>query len=458
MRRLPLAATLLAATLAGPALAQSPDRLAALEARMQALETESARLKAEAESAQAALAEAREEIEALKQAQATPAEAMAAADARAPEESAPEAVAPADATGASGNANAFNPALSVVLDGQIATHSHDPEAYARAGFPLVGEGGPSARGFALGESEMTLSSNIDDKFYGQLTVAVESEDGEDGIGVEEAFVDANALPNGFALRFGRFLSNIGYLNSHHAHTDKFSDRPLAYQALLGNQYGDDGVQLRWVAPTDLYFELSGEVLRGQDFPAGGAGRGGTGTRTLAAHLGGEAGAESEWLFGVSALDARVDGGEDGFAGRNRLYVFDGTWKWAPQGNFKDGGWTLRAEYLREHRDGDYVDALDPALDQPWTGRRAGAYLEAVYRLNRQWEAGYRYDRLWADDDGPYASSFDPNRHSAVLTWMNSEFSLLRLMYAHDRPLDDITDQSLTLQYQVSFGAHGAHKF
>jgi hypothetical protein len=452
--RTPLISTLAlaAAIAASPVLAQSPDRLAALESRMQALEAESARLKAEAESAQAALAEAREEIDALRQAQAQAAPPdPIAADAPAPEQI-------ADATGASGNANAFNPALSVVLDGQAASHSLDPGSYARAGFPLVGEGGPSARGVSLGESEMTLSANVDDKFYGQLTVAVESEDGEDGIGVEEAFVDANALPNGFALRMGRFLSNLGYLNSHHAHTDHFSDRPLAYQALLGGQYGDDGVQVRWVAPTDLFLELSGEVLRGEGFPAGGAGRGGTGARTLAAHLGGELGSESEWLFGVSALDARVDGGEDGFTGRNRLVVFDGTWKWAPQGNFKDGGWTVRAEYLREHRDGEYVDALDPSLDQAWNGRRAGAYLEAVYRINRQWEAGYRYDRLWADDAGPFASDHDPSRHSAVLTWMNSEFSLLRLMLAHDRPLDDASDDSLTLQYQVSFGAHGAHKF
>ena len=67
-----------------------------------------------------------------------------------------------------------------------------------------------------------------------------------------------ALPDGFSLRLGRFYSNIGYLNSHHAHTDNFFDRPLPYQAFLGNQYGDDGVQLRWVAPTALFLELGGE--------------------------------------------------------------------------------------------------------------------------------------------------------------------------------------------------------
>ncbi|MGH8029588.1 MAG: hypothetical protein ACREO3_06620, partial [Arenimonas sp.] len=432
MRRLTPGATLLAVLLTGPVLAQPADRFAALETRMQALEAEAAAMRQQAEAAQAALAEARAEIDALKQAQS---EAVAVE----PMTQAAEAPVADAGAGASSSANAFNPALSVVLDGQVAHHSLDPAGYARSGFPLVGEGGPSAQGISLGESEMTLSASVDDKFYGQLTVAVESEDGEDGIGIEEAFVDTTALPNGLTLRVGRFFSNIGYLNSHHAHTDRFSDRPLAYQALLGNQYGDDGVQLRWVAPTDLFVELGGEVLRGQGFPAGGAGRGGAGTHTAFFHIGGDFGSESEWLVGLAAVDAQVEGGEDGFTGRNRLAIADATWKWAPQGNFKDGGVTLRGEVIVEHRDGDYVDAADPTLDQPWDGRRAGAYIEAVYRINRQWETGYRFDRLWADDDGPYASDFDPHRHSVMVSWMNSEFSLLRLQYAQDTPNPDADD-------------------
>ena len=453
MRRLPLAATLLAATLAGPAVAAPPvDRLAALEARMQALEAESARLKAEAETAQAALAEARTEIEALKQAQD---EAVAAVGSAASEPGAEDAPAAEAPSSAGANGNAFNPAISIVLDGQVASHSLDPDGYVRAGFPRVGEGGPSDKGISLGESEISFAATVDDRFYGQLTVALDS---EDAVGVEEAFIDTTSLPNGFALRMGRFFSNIGYLNSHHAHTDKYSDRALAYQALLGNQYGDDGVQLRWVAPTDLFVELGGEVFRGNQFPAGGAGHGGLGSRTLFAHVGGDVGDESSWLAGLSVLDTDTVDGEDGFTGDNRIYVADATWKWAPQGNFKDGGWTLRGEYLVEHRDGDYVDAADPSLDQPWNGRRAGAYLEAVYRINRRWETGYRYDKLWADDDGPFASDFDPYRHTVMVTWLNSEFSLLRLQYADDRPNPDDTDHTFTLQYQMNLGAHGAHKF
>jgi len=110
------------------------------------------------------------------------------------------------------------------------------------------------------------------------------------------------------------------------------------------------------------------------------------------------------------------------------------------------------------RDGDFVDPRGEALTRAWKGTRRGAYVEGVYRINRNWETGYRYDRLWADDSGPYANEFDPFRHSVMLTWRNSEFSLLRLQLSRDNPNPDDTDTAVTLQYQTALGAHGAHKF
>jgi hypothetical protein len=446
--------------LAGPVFAAEPptaeQRIEALEARIKALETELQQIKAQpvaAAPAPAEAASAEAEVDALA---ANP-DDVAASDANT------SVAAPAGDSSGGSNANAFNPAISIILNGSYSHHSLDPDAYARSGFPLAGEAGPSANGFSLGESEVSLAANIDDKFYGQLTLAIESEDGEDHLGVEEAYIDTTSLPAGFSLRAGRFFSNIGYLNSHHAHTDNFFDRPLAYQAFLGGQYGDDGVQLRWVAPTSMFMELGGEVFRGQNYPSGGAQDGGLGTRTLFAHVGGDVGSENEWLAGVSMLKTTADGAEDGFSGDSKVYVADGTWKWAPQGNFKDGGITLRSEVFLDDRDGMFIDPADPTLSTLWKGQRRGGYLEGVYRLNRTWDVGYRYDKLWADADGPFANAasngvFDPYRHSAELTWRNSEFSLLRLQLSHDKPNPDDTDNAVTLQYQTSLGAHGAHKF
>jgi hypothetical protein len=452
--------------LASPVYAAAPaqtqaERIAALEAKVQTLQAELEAMKAEqpgaahavppAVAGQAGAAPASTTESELDALAATPEEA-AISDTAAVAATAPE-------SGGS-NANAFNPAISIILNGSYSHHSLDPDSYARAGFPLGGEAGPSADGFSLGESEVSLASNIDDKFYGQLTLTAESEDGEDHVGVEEAFIDTTSLPDNLNIRAGRFFSNIGYLNSHHAHTDNFFDRPLPYQAFLGSQYGDDGVQLRWVAPTSMFVEVGGELFRGANFPSGGAQHSGVGTRTLFAHAGGDVGTENSWLAGVSMLKTQSANAEDGFSGDTTVWIADGTWKWAPNGNTKDGGVTLRGEYFLDDRDGAFLDPADPTIATLWNGQRRGAYLEGVYRFNRTWDVGYRYDRLWSDAGNPFevASNFDPYRHTAELTWRNSEFSLIRLQLSHDKPNPDDSDNAVTVQYQTALGAHGAHKF
>ena len=452
MRNTFLAMLLLAITAGGASAAELTleQRFEQLDARVQALEAEARALREQAEASAREAQAAKAELAELK------ASAVAVSP---PVEPAPIAVGPVSMPqdSGAGNPNAFNPAISIVLDGRYAHHSLDPESYEQSGFPLVGEGGPGEQGLALGESEISFAANIDDKFYGQLTVALESEDGETEVGIEEAYVDTLALPAGFGLRAGRFFSNIGYLNSHHAHTDSFVDRPLAYQAFLGNQYIDDGLQLRWVAPLDFFLELGGELLRGESYPAGGAAHSGVGARSFFAHAGGDVGVEHSWLAGVSLLQTDTEEGEDGFTGDGDLYLADLTWKWAPDGNVRDGGITLRGEYFLDDRDGVFIDP-DSGVVADWDGTRRGAYVEGVWRINRRWETGYRHDRLRADDDGPYASDYDPLRNSLMLTWRPSEFSLVRLQVSRDEPNPEDTDNAVYLQYQMNLGAHGAHKF
>ena len=482
---------LLCAALAGasPAAvaadAASEAQLRALDARIRALEADSQKLRDQAAAALAASDAARAELEKMKAMMQASQQATQQASQQAAQEATQQAqataavaavAAPAEASAPNpggANGNAFNPGIAVILNGNYAHHSLNPDNYQRAGFALV-DGGPIPQGLSLGESEISFAANIDDKFYGQLTLSYEDDNGRTGTSIEEAYIDTLALPDGLSVRLGRFFSNIGYLNSHHTHTDNFVDRPLPYQAFLAGQYGDDGAQLRWVAPLDVFLEFGGELFRGENFPTAGANRGGIGTHTLFAHAGGDVGDENSWLAGASVLDAKTTQADDGFSGDHKLYIADATWKWAPNGNTKDGGVTLRSEYFLDQRDGTYSaptgDAIDlttlpaadpledPALSQPWVGDRRGVYVEAVYRLNRSWDVGYRFDKLWAANTGPYASDFDPVRSSVELTWRNSEFSFFRLQYSHDDPTRTTTDNALFLQYDVSLGAHGAHKF
>ena len=240
-------------------------RLDALEARVATLENANATLRKQADEATADAKATHEQLDALKA--AAPAETATA------EASEPTA-APAGANG-----NSFNPAVSVILNGAYAHGSVDPGTFYRAGFPLAGGSGPPQQGFSLGESEVSLYANIDEKFFGQLTLTAHSDHGQDSIGVENAYIETTALPDGLGVKAGRFFSDIGYLNSHHAHTDNFYDRPLAYQAFLGSQYGDDGMQVHWLAPAPFFLEFGAEAFAGDQFPGGGGGHGGVGVKT-----------------------------------------------------------------------------------------------------------------------------------------------------------------------------------
>ena len=70
-------------------------------------------------------------------------------------------------------ANAFNPAISLILSGLYTRTSRDPAGYSIPGFALPeGAGaGPGGRGFSLSESELGLSANVDPYWRGAISIA-----------------------------------------------------------------------------------------------------------------------------------------------------------------------------------------------------------------------------------------------------------------------------------------------
>ena len=374
------------------------------------------------------------------------------------------------AASATATASAFNPAVSLILSGRYARLSRDPAGYAIAGFLPGGETGPGVRGFSLGESELGLAASIDPWFYGQFSLALH---GDDTASVEEAYVQTTALPAGLTLRAGRFLSGLGYLNEQHAHTWDFVDAPLAYQAFLGGQLAQDGLQLRALLPTERYLELGAELAQGSRFPAGGDDRNRPGSAALFAHTGGDIGASQSWRAGVSLLWSRPQGRaaealgtSSAFGGTGRLWVADAVWKWAPNGNPQRTNLKLQGEVFHRRESGTLVvDPAGAASADRYASAQSGWYAQAVYQFMPAWRSGLRSDRLDAGrvDAGANAAAFAlpgfaPARVAAMLDWSPSEFSRVRLQLARERARFGAADNQLFLQYQTSLGAHGAHGF
>jgi hypothetical protein len=375
-------------------------------------------------------------------------------------------------------ANAFNPQVSLILSGTYANLRQDPGTWKISGFAPGGEIGPGQRGFTLGESELGLYANIDPWFYGGLNLSV-SPDNE--VSAEEAFIQTTALPHGLRLKVGRFFSGIGYLNEQHAHTWDFVDNPLAYQAFLGTQLGQEGAQLKWLLPTDHFIELGAEVGNGSHFPGSARNSNGAGSSALFAHTGGDWGDSSNWRAGVSYLwtQAKDRTGDDtdlngqtvanAFTGHSRLWVLDGVWKWAPNGNATSTNFKLQGEYFRRTEKGvlSYdVDSVSAGLNtDAYRSAQSGWYLQGIYQFMPAWRVGLRHDQLdtgttdYASNDANLAQpGFKPQRSSVMLDWSLSEFSRWRVQLSKDQARQDRNDTQFFLQYQMSLGAHGAHGY
>ena len=452
---------------AAPALAAPQAELDALRAefdeKFKALQADyEAQLKTLEERVQAAEAQA-------DQAQVTAQTAAAKV-----EPTAPMTPSPAPPT------SAFNPDISLILQGAYIDRAGGERPI--SGFLPAGEHAHTERGFTLDHTELVMSANIDPYLRGYLNLAFVDEETE----IEEAWFQSLQLGHGLTVKGGRFLSGIGYQNEKHPHAWDFADNNLVYEALFGEHLIQDGLQMRWLAPTELFLELGAEVAKGQFFPGSDAGADKNGASSWAAfaHLGGDVGVSHSWRAGLSYLSAEpseregwVDDLNDVealtlFSGDSETWLADMVWKWAPNGNPRERNFTFAAEYFQRKENGD-LNCPDNSADggacldltDGYDSDQSGWYAQAIYQFMPRWRVGTRYGRLTSGTTelGMNAASLEfadlnPERWSLMADYSPSEFSRFRLQYNRDEMQVGEPDDQFILQYIMSLGPHGAHQF
>ena len=393
--------------------------------------------------------------------------------------------------------NSFNPDFSLILDGRYKSSEN-----------ALSE---QEKGFGLGHVELSVSAPVDDLFFGKFTGVLHQHHGKTEFEAEEAFVQTLALPAGLSIRGGRFLSNVGYLNSQHTHADSFTDRPGVYRAFLGSHYYDDGVRLELLMPTDFYWTAGLEILSGKKMHAANIhNTHSVGVYTAFTKIGGDIGESQSWQAGLSYMhnnngitvgasakdhthhhehhdehehsdehkhehhDEHEHSNEHKhehheahnqqhhnhdhahchnaqYTGKH-LYGVDAVWKWAPGGNYKYQSLAISGEYLRIEQIQEKSSNKD---------NHDGWYLSSVYQFSPQWATGVRYGEF----NGASLNESIPHEQKLqetewMLSWSHSHFSTLRLQYTHQQGdgLKHISDNAVTLQYTMSLGAHDAHQF
>jgi hypothetical protein len=347
------------------------------------------------------------------------------------------------------------------------------------------EAGPNAKnGFNFNYAEMSLYSVVDPYFDLFAVFHLHRE----GFEIEEAYINTRSLTLGLKVKAGKFLSSFGRINEQHAHYWDFANDPLIYRAFFGEEnLNEIGAQLTWLAPTPFYLMFGSEVLAGENEISFGAegfqDAGGThkiedsnGPNLYVGYF--KASLEAKKLvalFGGSIAHGktRTNDGFDqspaenpqgyGVYGNTSIIGGDLTLKYL-FGSYRY--LSLQTEYLYRSMSGDRYDNTGGAmgLDK----RQSGLYSQLVYRISQRWRTGMRYDLLHKNliKIGGAAAKFPETlpRYTAMLEYNPTEFSRIRLQYSHDRSgylnsgASPEVNNEVILQFNITIGAHGAHKF
>jgi hypothetical protein len=395
--------------------------------------------------------------------------------------------------------NAFNPQISVILNGNYYNDGIRGEGSelvgeaAQPSHPSHGHGdeghshGGMSNGFNLSEVELAFSATIDPYFDAAAYMAIT---GEGEFELEEAYLQTRSLPYGLKLKAGKFLSDFGYANRQHPHQWDFANQNLPYLNLLGDHgLQDVGVQLNWLPQWPLYTLIGVEALQGDQERFGalvddeeerdetGLDRSKNGPRLWTAYVkvSPELGYSHALQLGASYAHAtqhqeihEEDDGtglplEEGLEGDADLWGLDAVYKYDSGRAYGHGDLKLQAEYLRSTKDLEVRSGEPDELGEREEFKTDGLYLQGTYGLWPRWQVGLRYDILGMTNEVSGGDEYDSSdRWTAALSWVPTEFSLLRLQFERaDIALEEGGSESFNtfwLQFLVSMGAHGAHKF
>jgi hypothetical protein len=380
----------------------------------------------------------------------------------------------------------FVPDISLIVDFSYVNRSLTDDTYKSVQIPGFNHGffhdGESPlnaeRGFNFNYSEMYIASTVDP--YIDLVGVFHLH--KDGFEIEEGYFQTRDLPYNLKLKGGKFYSEFGRLNKQHHHVWNFADAPLIYRAVFGEEnLNETGIQLSWLVPTPFFLLTGFEVFQGDN--ENNFNRNGfkvnnnikiSDTKkpnlfTFFIKPSFDIG-NTSILTGVSYAQGKTrinhleDDDPHALSGDTKIYGFELT---ARHTLDSYRYLLLQSEYIYRKFDGtkfgyDNGDLQTQRLEK----KQAGFYVEGIYKFAQRWRAGLRYDLINKND--VFVNGRNRNlpdnmyKYSAMIDFLPSEFSRIRLQYNYDKSLfignDRKPNHEIILQFNLAIGAHGAHGF
>jgi hypothetical protein len=332
---------------------------------------------------------------------------------------------PAPAAAAPVNPTFFNPAIAVIGN-FLASVGHNPVQPSPA--------------FQVEESEISFQAVVDPYARADLFLSFSN----DGVEVEEGYVTFLALPWQMQAKAGKFKMQFGKVNTLHLHVLPWVDEPLPFDDLLlsPDTWAGEGISLSKVVelPGDTFSEVYFQVVDGSSEPL------------FAAPSKGDLSYNGQYrAYRDFGDDHNLEMGFSYAYGHNGTSLTNTTslqnvhlvYRWKPLQGRPYRSFILRSEYFWSQR------------EQPDGKQNAqGFFVGGDYQLGRRWFTGGRYEF----SDRATDASLRDKGVAATISFMPSEFSMLRAEYRYREYAPGIKANEGFLQIQFAIGAHGAHPF
>ena len=320
------------------------------------------------------------------------------------------------------------PEIAVVVDGALGyTTLSDGQQLP------VAEPWPQHKAWpALQEVELAFQATVDPYVRGDVFLTFS----EAGVEVEEAYLTTLSLPAGLQVKAGSIYSPFGRTSQLHRHQWTFVDQPVSMQRLVGLEgLKGAGADLAWLTPLPWFAELHvAYQATSPGFDA--AVKQLTGTARLVQYL--ELSDETNLGVGLSWSYFQAAGPAQwrNLAGAD-LYLKIR----APESR---SFLVLQGEIYGRQLDG-----------QPFSLATWGGYGQVVWRIDRNWEVGVRYDNAPAPVAFPSGTQ---QTGTALASWLPSEFLRVRVEPSLVLLPESQTGFQGVLSFEFTIGAHGAHPF
>ncbi len=353
-----------------------------------------------------------------------------------------------DATGAqpsgggAASGKAFNPDVSVNFLG-----------YARKGSvntgDLIGRTSDVHNGFTFQEAEMQFFSDVDPYLKANALFSLSPSNSSFGLDPEEVFFETTFIPM-LTVRGGKFKAALGKHNTLHTHAFPFIDSPLINQDLLGREgLNETGLSVSALVPTPWFTEVTAQVFNNGNAVLYGS--------TNSGDVSGVVQLKNLWDLSddwTTELNVYGTQGKNPLSLTSRAGGADLIFKWRPS----EGGKYHALIFVSE-----YLAGLNPSNGfnvGPSTGQSNGERLGGIaswlqYQFGERWWIQGR-----VEFEGLNRSVTLPVRRkqSALLGFYPSEFSEFRLQYDHLLADRQPTEHAVTLQWNITIGAHPAHSY